>query len=335
MAISFNIGGLKGSWKWLYVIPAAALAAMIACSFIGLAENQSKEVVGYIHEILIVCAGFVLFFLGFGTLRKKWLIDNTPTSKIRSVAMGAAELCGKAVKKCELFSRLTRTPCVFFKFLIEKEVRDSKGRASWKVIDQGTSSNYFYLEDETGRILVDPLEAETFMPRDYRVVDTKGGSKFRYSEWHIQPGQDVYIYGTVKKFKDTAIEHKDKLLEKLRELKANKEKLLQFDDNKDGQIGADEWDRAVKAVENELLQEELKNHGELEDDIVVAKGELEKTFILSDEKESQISTELLFFSSAFVIMGIFLVVGMSVSVIARFGLLPETVKIPWEMFYKD
>lgn len=286
----------------------------------------------YIHEIAAAAAGAVLFALGFMKLREKWLIDNTPTSKIRSVAMGLCEVKGRAVKKFELLSRLTFAPCVYFKFLIEKEVRNSKGGTYWQAVDRGESTNYFYVEDETGRLLVDPLGAETVMEPDYRVTELRGNGKYRYTEWYISPGDATYVLGTVRKFNDNIADRKEKLAARLRELKQDKQKMAQFDLDKDGAISPEEWDKAVEQVNGELLREEMA--APAGDDIVIAKSDAERVFLLSDESETRISRGLLFTSAAFVIIGVVLMAGMAVSALAGAGVLPPVLRVPWQIFYR-
>ena len=41
--------------------------------------------------------GLVSFWKGFQTLQKRRLIQNTPTSKVRSLAMGLCEVYGQAL----------------------------------------------------------------------------------------------------------------------------------------------------------------------------------------------------------------------------------------------
>ncbi|MFH1369009.1 MAG: GIDE domain-containing protein [Elusimicrobiota bacterium] len=331
MNITFHRGMFGSKWGWLRIIPIAAFLVVGVCVLIGLGEHETNRVFGYFHEIAGISAGFGLFLFGFMVLKKKWLIDNTPTSKIRSVAMGFSEVKGKAREKYGLKSRITLCECVFFKFMIEKRVKDSKGRTHWEILEQGSSTNYFYIEDDTGKLLVDPLDAEIVMPPDYAYTE---GDK-RYTEWCLQSGDQAYVLGTVKKFRDYITDRKEKLTAKLRGLKADKKKMMEFDANKDGQICGEEWDKAVKAVEEELLREELQNPQPEGDDIVIAKGDAEKTFILSDRSENEVSRKMFISCVTFVIIGIVLVTGLSVSLTARIGLLPDYMVIPWETFYSD
>jgi hypothetical protein len=57
-------------------------------------------------------------------------------------------------------SPVTRTPCYFYKVDIEKWKTDSKGGGSWSHDVTDTGGVRFYLDDGTGRVLVDARDAE-------------------------------------------------------------------------------------------------------------------------------------------------------------------------------
>ena len=44
--------------------------------------------------IIFLIAGIISYLVGFYFLKRKHLIQNTPTSKIRSIAMGFVEIAG-------------------------------------------------------------------------------------------------------------------------------------------------------------------------------------------------------------------------------------------------
>lgn len=340
MYISINPQYYK---KLFWIIPAGAILLVVICLLLGIVSfSEARNLFGYAHEIPLILVGFYVFLNGFERYRKKRLVENIPTSKIRSVAMGLSELMGKAKQSAiggPLKSPITHTDCVYYRFLIEKERRGYKGRRYWTVVNEGNSTNYFYIEDETGKILVDPLESEVILPKDYEYVDEEivGISSYRkrYTEWYIQPGEQVYVLGTVMKFKDDVLARKEKLIERLRQLKEDKEKLKKFDINKNGQISVEEWDKAREAIEQKLLEEELKQPSEPEDDIVIAKGDNEKTFIISDHSEKEVTKKIGIKSIYLILGGCCLIIGMFASLLARTGFLPESLIIPWEKFYKD
>lgn len=293
-------------------------------------EHQT-EAFGYIHEALLLPVGMYLFFNGFEILRRKRLIENTPTSKIRSVAMGIAEIVGFAREKFPLKSPITATECACFKFLIEKETRDSKGRTHWTTVHEGASTTYFYVEDTTGKLLVDPLSAELLLVRDY--YETKGSPRYRYSEWRVEPGDYLYILGSVRKFADADDDRRAQLRDRLQKLKENKNELMKFDADRDGQINVEEWDRARAAVEQQLLEEELKKPAENSDDLVLAKGDAEKAFIISDRDEKDVCSNLTWRSLGYTVSGGAMIVVLLISMLTRAHVAPGFV-IPWQAFYK-
>lgn len=325
----------SGNKKLLIIVPIFVFIILIGASFLGFSHSQSSALIGYIHEGAFIFIGFFIYIFGSKQIYKKRLVENTPTAKIRSAAMGISELVGLAKEKYPLKSRITAANCVFYKYLIEQETKDSKGNKHWSKVSEGNSANYFYLEDNTGKILVDPLNAETVLVKDYEFIDMKNGCRVRYSEWYIQPGDYVYILGTIRKFKDNIQDRKDRLIEKLRKLKEDKNKLNQFDADGDGQISVDEWDKAKEKIEEELLKEDLTKTQELaQDDIVIAKGTEEDTFIISDRDEDEVKKKLLTRGALSTAAGLIIIVLMLISLFSRAEFVPWKFIIPWGNFYK-
>ncbi len=122
--------------------------------------------------------GLYWFFKGFRVYRECRVIEDTPETPIRSIAMGLVEVHGKAVGDPPVRSPVTRTPCFFYKVEIEKWQSDQKGEAgSWRHYKTDFGGAPFYLEDPTGKVLVDAHGADVDLnPCDKREVD--GFSKF-------------------------------------------------------------------------------------------------------------------------------------------------------------
>jgi hypothetical protein len=210
----------------------------------------------------------------------------------------------------------------------------SKGRRYWEKINEGCSTNYFYVEDSTGKILVDPLDCEPILTRDYQNVDIDIGGKKRYTEWCLQPDELVYVLGNVRKFSENIDDRKLKLIDALQKLKQDKERLTKFDKDGDGQISQEEWDEARNKVEQELLEKEIKEPANTEDDIVIAKGDMEKTFIIADRDEHEVIKQFSISSILATSGGIAIIITMAVSLIARSGFLSASLAIPWHEFYR-
>ncbi len=107
--------------------------------------------------------GVYSFFKGFRLLRNKRLVENTPTSKCRSVAMGLVEVIGKAVGDKTVPSLIGKIPSFCTHVLVERYERRGRDSQWVKVHDERTGVR-FQVEDETGRVKVDPAGAEFDVP---------------------------------------------------------------------------------------------------------------------------------------------------------------------------
>jgi len=177
--------------------------------------------------IIAFSIGFIIFgivFLIWGLIsfKVKRLIENIPTSKIRSIAMGLVEIYGEVIpsKDNVLKSPFTNNDCVYYKYSIQ-ELRSSGKNSSWVTIDQGKAHRLFYLKDETGSVLVDPTGAKIDTPVDNKIDSSMGhdppqaakdflasrnikweglffgiNKTMKYIESFIAPGDRLYIMGT-------------------------------------------------------------------------------------------------------------------------------------------
>jgi hypothetical protein len=173
-------------------------------------------------RIFIMAMGISLFVWAILSFRKKRLIENIPTSKIRSIAMGLVEIFGEVVPSKDniLKSPFSENDCVYYKYKIE-ELRSSGKSTHWVTIKKGWNYVYFYLKDDTGMVLVDPIDAKIDLPADNVFKSGLGkdppytvkhflqkehvafeGSLFginksmRYTEHFIAPKDKLYIMGT-------------------------------------------------------------------------------------------------------------------------------------------
>lgn len=174
-----------------------------------------------IYSIAGFCGGIFLFFKGFGWLRFKRLIENMPTSKIRSLAMGLAEVYGEVVP---YEGKLLKSPmldrdCVYYSYSIREERGSGKNR-HWVTLKSGTDMVHFCLKDDTGKVLVDPEGAKVNFKKDLDVLSSFGrdppevvknainrmslsyetflgiNKTMKYEEIVIGPNDKLYILGT-------------------------------------------------------------------------------------------------------------------------------------------
>jgi hypothetical protein len=298
-----------------------------------------------INILIILVLGGGAFYWGFTRLIRKRLIENTPTSTARGLAMGLVELVGLAKPKLPLKSPFMDLDCVFFRYTIERW-QNSGRSGKWVKISQGDSFFVpFYVEDNTGRAAIAPKGAELIMPVDYEFITGWGKDlpanlimfmakynlqtggmfgqyKLRFREWCIYPNQPVYVLGVAKKSADFIGGHKEKILEHLRELKKDPVKMAEADTDKDGQISVAEWETVRQKIEQEVLEQEIKSPGLSEmSDVLIGKGETEKTFIISDKSQKELISRLFWQSLAGVYGGGALLLGAVVFLLVRLGVV--------------
>lgn len=112
-------------------------------------------------------AGVVLFYRGFRMLQFKRLVLNTPFSKIRSASMGLVEVSGTAIGPQTIPAGITGTPCYYY-CATAWELRESGKSREWKKVAEETLYVPFFVEDATGRLLVDPQGADLDVHRTFR-----------------------------------------------------------------------------------------------------------------------------------------------------------------------
>ena len=93
---------------------------------------------------IVLLLGSIPF--GFHFIRHGRIMQDTPTSKIRSVSQGFVELQGKARS---IGGKPLRSPgksqdCVWYDYKVEERER-SGSRDSWKTIIEDRSDNSFYV----------------------------------------------------------------------------------------------------------------------------------------------------------------------------------------------
>ncbi len=111
-------------------------------------------------------AGVYLFYRGFRLLQRKRLILDTPTSKIRSASMGLIEINGLAAGPYTMPAPITGVQCYYFHTLAWQLQQRGKNSQWVKVADESMHLPFF-LDDNTGRVLVDPQGAEMDIHRDF------------------------------------------------------------------------------------------------------------------------------------------------------------------------
>ena len=110
--------------------------------------------------------GVYLFIHGFGILQRKRLILNTPESKIRSASMGLVEISGQAVGPYTISAPASELEC-FYHHTMAWELKQSGKNKEWVKVAEESLHVPFYIDDGTGRLMIDCNGAETDLHRDF------------------------------------------------------------------------------------------------------------------------------------------------------------------------
>lgn len=254
-----------------------------------------------------VPAGIALIALiaGFTFLLRSRLIENTPTSRLRSAAQGYIEVEGRArlMDGPPIICPLTAARCVWWRFNLERKETDTdsdgKTRTTWVTVDQGVSDDSFLLDDGTGRCVVDPTGADV-IPKLKRVwyghsrqptIGPEAGKgawrslfcDYRYTEELIQAGNTVYALGAYRTQAGgpEPFDEKADLTELLSKWKHDRKMMALLDMNKDGAVDVKEWEAARRMAVQKVRQDHVQRAVETGDLNILAKPRDRRPFVLS------------------------------------------------------
>lgn len=262
---------------------------------------------GLAHEVasadpLYVGAGIGLASLGsaysayraWHGLHKARTIEDIPTSKARSAPQGYVELegAGKLMDGPPIVAPLSGLSCVWFRYRIEEQITThhrGHTQTRWQTVDKGVSTEVFWLEDDTGRVAVDPEGADV-TPRHKDVWLSRsltGGinypayitsflathtspNPYRFTEERINLGERIYALGMLKNV--ASYTNQPTVDEEVRELlrvwKQDQATLKErFDLNKDGNIDQQEWMLARAAARREVVKTRHETQAQFTDGI--------------------------------------------------------------------
>lgn len=109
--------------------------------------------------LVALIAGPWAFVAGFRALRIKRLIESTPTSNLRSVAMGLVEVQGAAGVRSRNEAPFSGVSCAYWEIEIQTRSSQSRNGQIWQTVHRDRSGHPFYLRDATGVALVYPQGA--------------------------------------------------------------------------------------------------------------------------------------------------------------------------------
>jgi len=280
---------------------------MIA-GYSAMVQTLGQMQFGLLAAALAAAAG-IGFYLWKKSFQHARVMEDTPTSKVRSAAQGFVELAGMQypLDGSNLTAPLSGIPCTWWDYKIEKrtERRTSKGRTttSWVLVEKDTSVGFFNLRDETGQALVNPRGADVIASltkvwygNDPRPTGGESagfgmGRRYRYTERVMRSGEPIYALGHFETWSsvEDPRERAERRAKILADWKKNPAELVQrFDADGDGRIDADEWEQARQAAEALVEEHAAKAATKPEVDILM-KPDDGHPFILSTKSQEELT----------------------------------------------
>jgi hypothetical protein len=218
-------------------------------------------------------------WLAFRSLNIARLIEDTPTSRIRSAAQGYVEVAGRcrALDGTQNLSPLTRRPCVWWRYRIQQKSESGpsgKQRQSWTTINSGRSEQPFLLDDGTGQCIVQPGGAEilagestTWYGSTPWPTQPPGAGllrsqqhRYRYFEERIYEHEQLCVLGQFSSH--TSAGQRDMQAEVaalLAQWKQDQAQLAErFDSDRDGHVSVGEWEQAREEARRTVATQQLE-----------------------------------------------------------------------------
>lgn len=203
-------------------------------------------------------------------LKRARLLEDTPTSLIRSAAQGYCELNGYAelLPGATVRSPLSGAACCWWRYEVAEYVRAGKN-SRWQVVESDVSGALFALTDPTGRCVVDPDGADVIPSQNHTwygdgqrplLSHEHGarwsiGHRYRYRERLVLPEVALFAIGWFETHADphSGSDAQRELAHKLAQWKKQPEHLLaRFDQDGDGKVDVAEWEAARAAAKAEV-----------------------------------------------------------------------------------
>lgn len=259
----------------------------------------------YIISIIFAIVGFGVFLYGFKVMSKYRLINDTPRSKIRSMAMGLVELHGNVSADTYITTPFSQTDCVYYSYEI-KEYRkhtskNSDGKTTtskkWDTISSGDRRIPFFAKDETGSVYVDPNNADFNVDVKKQFLQKAGligmfgviGNALKNWDSNDQSHLDISTWGL------TPIDPKSR---------------LSFNNH----VGDRKYLESYIEPDDDLfVLGTAANNPDASNDVFIHQGENEPTFIISDKSEKELVGSLKWkMVGSFIFGAIFFITGVMI-----------------------
>lgn len=132
----------------------------------GSASSVLNELLALLFGGSGLLAGLFLFYRGFRLLQQKRWIEDTPVSKIAAAAIGSIKVVGRAAGPYTLISPLAGADCYYYRAVAwNGQNAQNEEEAESRVVESIHAP--LFVEDETGRLMIDPQGAQLDLPYEY------------------------------------------------------------------------------------------------------------------------------------------------------------------------
>jgi hypothetical protein len=261
---------------------------------------DNTEFVWAMLAMLVLCLGSVIALFIF--IRHGRIMQDTPTSKIRSASQGFVELEGRARS---LDDKPLRAPgsgreCVWYEYLVEKKSND------WEEVARDTSIYSFYVDDGTGVCAVDPEVGKVITRK--KQVWTVGDR--RYTERLIAENEMIYCLGQFETDQGGSRAEVIKIGVRvlLNQWKQDRSALLKrFDLNGDGDVDMGEWNQAREAAIQQVKAEAADDYVPTQHHNLVKPFNKSHPYIISSIPQDELTSRYKYYT--FGLLGLFLLSG--------------------------
>jgi len=266
--------------------------------------------------ILLLAAASFALYLAYRNFKKSRLIEDMPTSLIRSASQGFTELIGVAKTHGKhLAAPLSATPCLWWYYSIE-QYKSSGKSSSWVKLESGSSEQAFNIDDSSGLCQVVPKGADLssrhhrqWQGRQRHPLSGSGtkasstwasllttnigfGARYRYTERMIKEHDPLYILGH---FTTDSAGKRSLSVEKmtgniLRSWKQDFAGLLeQYDRDGDGKLDNAEWKSVQQAAKKEALKQQRENSQQEKEHAIVKPSDTGLPFLIGSDEQDALS----------------------------------------------
>jgi hypothetical protein len=187
------------------------------CALLLRMQNSPAPLIMW--SVIGLYAGIYLFIKGFRLLQRRHLILDTPASKVRSASLGMVELNGLADGPYTVMAPITARSCYYYRTIASEWKQEGKNKR-WVKVAAESMHVPFFLDDNTGKVMVDPRGADLDLHRDFfnefcdgffttkeeappnvrdfllrHGVSTR--NKIKVEEFCIKPKNSLFVLGTL------------------------------------------------------------------------------------------------------------------------------------------